>query len=175
MLGDLEAGAFRIRNPFSVCGRVMLQCFHLSSQTQKRVHLHLALLHSIRSLSANLDSLIQHSHSLPSHTLSNMKCIVATITSIFLFSTAFARPERSNATTSLQKRNRPSIVTTCRKSGQFALTFDDGPYDHENEMSNKLSKANAKGTFFVNGNNWECIYDQAETLQETYRQGHLIG
>ena len=78
-----------------------------------------------------------------------MKCIVATITSIFLLSSVFAAPDRSDATTSLQKRNRPSIVTTCRKSGQFALTYDDGPYDYESEISNKLSSAGAKGTFFV--------------------------
>jgi hypothetical protein len=52
-------------------------------------------------------------------------------------------------------------ATTCSRPGLAALTFDDGPYDYENEISDYLHARQIKGTFFVNGYNYGCIYDEA--------------
>ena len=89
-------------------------------------------------------------------------------------------------------RSSQSVITTCRKPGQFALTFDDGPvsmqlgislranlairqYAYQSKVSQTLQSFGAKGTFFVNGHNYDCIYDVADQLQATYRAGHVIG
>ncbi|PLW18791.1 hypothetical protein PCASD_02201 [Puccinia coronata f. sp. avenae] len=68
-------------------------------------------------------------------------------------------------------------ATTCSRPGLAALTFDDGPYDYENEISDYLHARQIKGTFFVNGYNYGCIYDEAnvQRLKRTFSQGHLIG
>jgi len=57
------------------------------------------------------------------------------------------------------------------------MTFDDGPYIYEKQVVSDLAKYGAKGTFFVNGNNYDCIYNEgiAEQLQKTYQAGHVIG
>lgn len=75
----------------------------------------------------------------------------------------------------LEKRTHAKIVTTCTKPKTFAFTFDDGPYVYEAKLDKVLKEYGAKATFFVNGNNWDCIYDVAEELQQTYLAGHLIG
>ncbi|EGG01752.1 family 4 carbohydrate esterase, partial [Melampsora larici-populina 98AG31] len=69
------------------------------------------------------------------------------------------------------------VISTCRDSGTFALTFDDGPYIYENEVSDFLSSRGIHGTFFINGYNYDCIYDQniVDQLRHTFSQGHLIG
>jgi hypothetical protein len=99
---------------------------------------------------------------------------------------------------SLEERASNGVITTCKNQGQFALTFDDGPvsnyfmrlyflcemradspcgkqYSYGQEIEQVFSDNDAKATFFVNGNNWDCIYDQAEDLIARYNAGHLIG
>lgn len=68
------------------------------------------------------------------------------------------------------------VVTSCTKSKVAALTFDDGPYDFTNKAVDILNKNGAKGTFFVNGNNWRCIYDQSsvDALKNAYSKGHQV-
>jgi peptidoglycan/xylan/chitin deacetylase (PgdA/CDA1 family) len=48
-------------------------------------------------------------------------------------------------------------------------------YSYGQEIEQVFSDNDAKATFFVNGNNWDCIYDQAEDLIARYNAGHLIG
>ena len=57
------------------------------------------------------------------------------------------------------------------------MTFDDGPQTNEASYMQLLDQANITGTFFVNGYNWDCIYDEniVETLRATYAAGHQIG
>ncbi|EFP78994.1 Carbohydrate esterase 4 protein [Puccinia graminis f. sp. tritici] len=71
----------------------------------------------------------------------------------------------------------PDPATTCSRPGLAALTYDDGPYDYENKISDYLNARHIKGTFYVNGNNYDCIYDEAivKHLKRTFSQGHLIG
>lgn len=38
-----------------------------------------------------------------------------------------------------------------------------------------IASYGGKATFFVNGNNWACIYDNADELIRRYKAGHLIG
>ncbi|MBW0472072.1 hypothetical protein O181_011787 [Austropuccinia psidii MF-1] len=77
----------------------------------------------------------------------------------------------------LTKQETQDIITTCKNKRDFALTFDDGPYIYENQISDYLNARGIKGSFFVNGNNYACVYDDqiVRQLQHTFQQGHLIG
>ncbi|KAA1110256.1 Carbohydrate esterase 4 protein [Puccinia graminis f. sp. tritici] len=52
------------------------------------------------------------------------------------------------------------VFSTCSKPGTLALTYDDGPYRYQNQISDYLYDRDIKGTFFVNGYNYNCIYDK---------------
>lgn len=68
------------------------------------------------------------------------------------------------------------VITACTKSDSFALTYDDGPHIYEDKLADYLHDRDIKGTFFLNGNNWNCIYDEeiVAKLKHTFGQGHLI-
>ncbi|KAF4615786.1 hypothetical protein D9613_012390 [Agrocybe pediades] len=63
---------------------------------------------------------------------------------------------------------KAQVITKCSVSGTVALTFDDGPYNYLNDAVDELKKAGAKATFFFNGNNWGCIYDDANVQRVKY-------
>ncbi|SCV72939.1 BQ2448_6864 [Microbotryum intermedium] len=83
------------------------------------------------------------------------------------------------------------VVTTCKNRGEFAMTFDDGPklleraetntenrsnqYGYGSSITKFFDKYNSHATFFVNGNNYDCIYDGADDLIRRYKAGHTIG
>ncbi|KAG8891262.1 Carbohydrate esterase 4 protein, partial [Tulasnella sp. 408] len=52
----------------------------------------------------------------------------------------------------------------------------DGPYVYSSDIVLTLAKYNAKATFFVNGNNWECIYSRENEmrLKAALAAGHQI-
>jgi len=91
------------------------------------------------------------------HRLSFLAIILA---SACLLDTAFAK-------------NAP-FFETCTVSNSFALTFDDGPFDLEHKVLDLLKSKKIKTTFFVNGNNFGCIYDFASVLQRAVSEGHQI-
>lgn len=70
-----------------------------------------------------------------------------------------------------------TVYQTCVKPKQWAVTLDDGPYLWQQNITAQIKAAGGLGTFFVNGNNWACIYDSPypEFLQATYKAGHQIG
>jgi len=77
----------------------------------------------------------------------------------------------------LQSRAGPAagtVITRCNSANQIALTFDDGPYNYEASLVQKLNAAGAKATFFVTGTLYGCIYSQRNTLKATYDAGHQI-
>ncbi|GAA5931042.1 chitin deacetylase [Sporobolomyces koalae] len=76
---------------------------------------------------------------------------------------------------SLEERASNGVITTCKNQGEFALTFDDGPYVYGQQIRQTLSDNGAKATFFVNGENYACIYDNADEIKARYAAGHLIG
>ncbi|KAF8335686.1 carbohydrate esterase family 4 protein [Cantharellus anzutake] len=69
-----------------------------------------------------------------------------------------------------------TVYTSCINKGQVAVTFDDGPYIYMKEISDQLTQHGAKGTFFVNGNNYGCIYsdDNVARIRYALSQGHEI-
>ncbi|KAJ6483768.1 carbohydrate esterase family 4 protein [Mycena vitilis] len=68
------------------------------------------------------------------------------------------------------------VYSGCTVPNAVALTFDDGPYKYGPMISDLLASKSAKGTFFVNGYNYDCIYDNkvATRLQYVYNAGHQI-
>ncbi|KAF8900938.1 carbohydrate esterase family 4 protein, partial [Mucidula mucida] len=57
-----------------------------------------------------------------------------------------------------------------------ALTFDDGPWVYIYDIVDTLNAAGAKGTFFFNGNNYDCIYnnDAMDRVRYAYNNGHQV-
>ncbi|CEL59061.1 Chitin deacetylase OS=Amylomyces rouxii PE=1 SV=1 [Rhizoctonia solani AG-1 IB] len=82
----------------------------------------------------------------------------------------------ANASSSLGSRSADSVVLKCREPNTVAITFDDGPYNWTKELVHKLDSYGAKGTFFVNGNNYGCIYSEenVERIQYLVERGHQI-
>ncbi|GLB40766.1 putative carbohydrate esterase family 4 protein [Lyophyllum shimeji] len=74
------------------------------------------------------------------------------------------------------KRSLAQVITKCTVPNTAALTFDDGPYVYLYNVSKALIAADAKGTFFFNGNNWGCIYaeDAAKRVKYAYDKGHQV-
>ncbi|KAG7451428.1 carbohydrate esterase family 4 protein [Guyanagaster necrorhizus] len=74
------------------------------------------------------------------------------------------------------KRQLAQVISSCTQPNTVALTFDDGPWEYAEVVSDALTSKGAKGTFFYNGNNYECIYDQAEIerVQYVYNAGHQL-
>ncbi|KAJ7583226.1 carbohydrate esterase family 4 protein [Mycena floridula] len=75
-----------------------------------------------------------------------------------------------------QQRALAQVITSCAKPNTAALTFDDGPWVYLYDVSKALKAANATGTFFLNGHNYECIYsaDNIKRLKYAYDKGHQI-
>ncbi|KDQ59025.1 carbohydrate esterase family 4 protein [Jaapia argillacea MUCL 33604] len=84
------------------------------------------------------------------------------------------------AAPSLQPTKRQTAAATvyssCVTPNTVALTFDDGVYIYEKNISDMLVQNQIKGTFFVNGNNWACIYDtdMVANIQNTFAAGHQV-
>lgn len=70
-----------------------------------------------------------------------------------------------------------TVVNTCTTPSTVALTFDDGPYLYTQQLLTTLAKENVSATFFVNGNNYGCIYDEANvaSVNAARKAGHQIG
>ncbi|KAJ6467843.1 hypothetical protein C8R45DRAFT_1019188 [Mycena sanguinolenta] len=77
----------------------------------------------------------------------------------------------------LEYRATPEVYSSCINDNDIALTFDDGPYIYLRNISDQFTAANAKATFFMNGNNWDCIYnaDRISDVKYAYAAGHMIG
>ncbi|KAK1832225.1 hypothetical protein QBC39DRAFT_71947 [Podospora conica] len=72
-----------------------------------------------------------------------------------------------------------TIIEHCTVPGVVALTFDDGPFYHTPHVLDLLDSYGAKGTFFINGENWSNnIADESTPWPETLRRmdasGHQI-
>ncbi|CAG8605239.1 4782_t:CDS:2 [Paraglomus occultum] len=66
------------------------------------------------------------------------------------------------------------VISTCTKPGSFAITFDDGPTETTDILLNYLKANNYEATFFVNGLNYRCIYDQADVIKRIVNEGHQL-
>ncbi|KDQ06975.1 carbohydrate esterase family 4 protein [Botryobasidium botryosum FD-172 SS1] len=76
----------------------------------------------------------------------------------------------------IPRRQMANVMTACTVPKTAALTFDDGPFSWHNQIVDTLDAAGAKGTFFINGNNYGCIYsnDSVNRMQYSYSRGHQI-
>ncbi|KAJ7228066.1 hypothetical protein C8J57DRAFT_1147505 [Mycena rebaudengoi] len=77
----------------------------------------------------------------------------------------------------LGHRATPQVYEACINANDIALTFDDGPYIYLRTISDHFTAAGAKATFFMNGNNFDCIYNanRISDLQYAYAAGHMMG
>ncbi|KAH8111367.1 glycoside hydrolase/deacetylase [Phellopilus nigrolimitatus] len=86
-------------------------------------------------------------------------------------------PDAEPAIELIRRQGLAAVYSSCTEPNTVALTFDDGPYIYEDGIVDLLDQNNIKGTFFVNGNNYDCIYDDSTiaSLRHAYASGHLIG
>lgn len=68
------------------------------------------------------------------------------------------------------------VITACTKPNTVALTFDDGPFVYAYDISKALLAAGGKGTWFLNGDNWDCIYtdDNIKRMKHLKDKGHQL-
>ncbi|KAJ7628943.1 hypothetical protein FB45DRAFT_919611 [Roridomyces roridus] len=97
---------------------------------------------------------------------SNMHLLLSTLL------TATAVWGRSN----LEYRATPQVYDACINANDIALTFVR-PYIYLRSISDQFTAAGAKATFFMNGNNFDCIYnpDRISDVKYAYAAGHMIG
>ncbi|KAL5483350.1 hypothetical protein ACEPAI_8581 [Sanghuangporus weigelae] len=81
-----------------------------------------------------------------------------------------------NAEPEIELLRRQGLANVYSSCTVVALTFDDGPYNYNWDLVDTLNNNGVKATFFVNGNNWRCIYDDdmIAALRHAYDSGHLI-
>ena len=75
----------------------------------------------------------------------------------------------------LDKRQTAVTIFSCSNPGQIALTFDDGPVSNTYTLLDTLAAYGAKATFFVNGQNFGSIYDNADAVRRMDAEGHQVG
>ncbi|TEB33633.1 carbohydrate esterase family 4 protein [Coprinellus micaceus] len=103
--------------------------------------------------------------------------ILSAVTSTYATPTPEAEPAEAAAEyVELAARAPAQVITKCTVANTVALTFDDGPYQYMREVVRQIEAAGGKTTFFVNGKNWGCIYDNdnASALKYAYDRGHQI-
>ncbi|EFQ32771.1 polysaccharide deacetylase [Colletotrichum graminicola] len=66
-------------------------------------------------------------------------------------------------------------ISSCTIPGDFALTFDDGPFTYTGHVLDLLAEAGAKATFFLNGKNFGDINDFQDVVKRMDADGHQIG
>ncbi|POW19029.1 hypothetical protein PSHT_05127 [Puccinia striiformis] len=99
--------------------------------------------------------------------------LVVTVASLLRFDQVIAA--HTNSSLRVRQNTAVPVYNTCTVPRSFALTFDDGLYGYSEKLDGHLNRANAKGSFFINGQNWGCIYDSADQLLARFNQGHFIG
>jgi len=92
-------------------------------------------------------------------------------------STSTTKSVSSTTTTTTSATASPTKaveITTCKVANSVALTFDDGPSEFTHTLLDTLKNMNVKATFFINGNNYGCIYDYADVILRAKNDGHQI-
>ncbi|KAG8932517.1 Carbohydrate esterase 4 protein [Tulasnella sp. 418] len=109
------------------------------------------------------------------------QCVPGTATSVPQQPTTNPPPQTTVRTTTSapQTTQIPTgparVFTSCTKAKTVALTFDDGPNTYHKEVADILTAAGVKGTFFVNGKLYKCIYENnGAALKYSYDKGHQI-
>ncbi|KAI7831465.1 hypothetical protein BC939DRAFT_380678, partial [Gamsiella multidivaricata] len=66
------------------------------------------------------------------------------------------------------------ILERCIRPNSYAISFDDGPGQLTEELLDYLDEQKLKVTFFMNGDNWNCIYHSQRLLKRAYEAQHQI-
>ncbi|KAI1316489.1 Carbohydrate esterase 4 protein [Mortierella claussenii] len=68
------------------------------------------------------------------------------------------------------------VLDSCRQRNSYAISFDDGPGQLTDELLDYLDEQRVKVTFFMNGNNWDCIYrpESQRLLRRAFKAQHQI-
>ncbi|KAG0261169.1 Carbohydrate esterase 4 protein [Mortierella polycephala] len=68
------------------------------------------------------------------------------------------------------------VLDSCIQPNSYAISFDDGPGQLSDELLNYLDEQMLKVTFFMNGDNWNCIYrpESQRLLKRAYNAQHQI-
>lgn len=73
-----------------------------------------------------------------------------------------------------QIRDMPvDLNVSCKKSNQYALTFDDGPSANYPRLLEILKKNDVKATFFIVGSNLEKE-ESAQWFRQAFADGHFM-
>ncbi|CAG7850665.1 SubName: Full=Related to deacetylase {ECO:0000313/EMBL:CCA68305.1} [Serendipita indica DSM 11827] len=74
----------------------------------------------------------------------------------------------------LEKKGLAQVISNCNHD--FAYTWDDGPYTAHRDINSAFNRNNGKTTFFMNGDNWSCIYneDNVQAIRQSFEQGHML-
>lgn len=67
-----------------------------------------------------------------------------------------------------------SVLDTCSTENTYAISFDDGPGQLTDELLDFLDEQNLKVTFFVNGDNWSCVYSKLYAFSTRFSPVQLI-
>ncbi|GJJ77303.1 peptidoglycan-N-acetylglucosamine deacetylase [Entomortierella parvispora] len=69
-----------------------------------------------------------------------------------------------------------AVLDQCTQVNSYAISFDDGPGQLSDELLDYLEDQHLKATFFMNGDNWSCIYgsDTQRLLRRAYNDQHQI-
>lgn len=70
-----------------------------------------------------------------------------------------------------------NMVSKCKKTGDFALTMDDGPSKNIPQILTLLKSKGVVATFFVNALNYANLLDNAvdkQNLKNIYSSGHQV-
>jgi len=64
----------------------------------------------------------------------------------------------------------------CVNAKNYALTFDDGVFDYDEDLLDLLKKEGIKATFFINGNNVSDITSSKvrNVIKRMYNEGHNV-
>lgn len=76
----------------------------------------------------------------------------------------------------LGKRQNPpvQVVSSCSVPGIAALTFDDGMYIYNSALQDVFDAHSARTSFFVNSNNYQCLFSSYEDMKRAFYNGHLL-
>ncbi|GJJ71979.1 hypothetical protein EMPS_04336 [Entomortierella parvispora] len=82
----------------------------------------------------------------------------------------------STSSTSQPLYQPGQILDSCVQPNSYAISFDDGPGQLTDELLDFLDEQGLKVTFFMNGDNWSCIYGQESQrlLKRAFQGQHQI-
>ncbi|KAG0378330.1 hypothetical protein BGX24_004148 [Mortierella sp. AD032] len=66
------------------------------------------------------------------------------------------------------------VLDSCTRPNSYAISFDDGPGQLTDELLDYLDEQGLKVTFFMNGDNWNCIYQSQRLLKRAFNAQHQI-